>query len=102
MTAAVDAAPARPAALPRRKRMLFALGAMVLSVGATLAVLVAADVRVHHRLERSAGVNIWGYRGPTVPRKQRGEHRLVVLGGSTAFGYGVNWDEAFPAQLEAD
>jgi hypothetical protein len=24
------------------------------------------------------------------------EHRLMVLGGSTAFGYGVQWNEAFP------
>lgn len=28
------------------------------------------------------------------------ERRLVVVGGSTAFGFGVRWYEAFPAQLE--
>jgi lysophospholipase L1-like esterase len=33
-------------------------------------------------------------------RKQPGETRIAVLGGSTAFGYGVTWNEAFPAQLE--
>jgi len=100
VTQFVDAPAAAPPRISRRKRIVFALVAATTSVGGTLAVLVAADVRVHHRLERSAGVNVWGYRGPTVPRKAGGEHRLVVLGGSTAFGDGVNWDEAFPAQLE--
>src|SRR6478736_1227061 len=83
-----------------KKRIAFALMATLLATGAAAAVLLAADIRLHHRLERSAGVNIWGYRGPIVRAKQRGEHRLVVLGGSTAFGYGVDWDQAFPAQLE--
>jgi hypothetical protein len=85
-----------------RKRIVFACLAIAFAAVGALGVLLAADVRLHHRLERSAGVNIWGYRGPTVPRKQSGEHRLVVLGGSTAFGYGVNWNEAFPAQLETE
>ena len=72
----------------------------MLAVAVALAALLAADVYVHHRVERFAGVNVWGYRGPRVPPKQRGEHRLVVIGGSTAFGYGVNWDQTFPARLE--
>jgi hypothetical protein len=74
----------------------------VLAAGLSLVALLAADVYFHHRVERFAGVNVWGYRGPRVGRKQPGEHRLVVVGGSTAFGYGVNWDQAFPAQLERD
>jgi hypothetical protein len=85
-----------------RKRILFAAIAMLLAVAVALAVLLAADVYVHHRVERFAGVNVWGYRGPRVSHKQRGEHRLVVIGGSTAFGYGVNWDQAFPARLELE
>ena len=68
---------------------------------ASFSAILGVDLYVHHRAERYAGVNIWGYRGPTVARKTAGEHRLVVLGGSTAFGYGVDWDKAFPAQLEA-
>ena len=68
-----------------------------------LPALLAADLYFHHRVERFAGVNIWGYRGPRVSRKKApGEHRLVVIGGSTAFGYGVDWDQAFPAYLERD
>ena len=85
-----------------RKRLLFAsIAAGVVVIGMFSAIL-GADLYVHHRAERNAGVNIWGYRGPRVPRKSAGEHRLVVLGGSTAFGYGVDWAMAFPAQLEAD
>jgi hypothetical protein len=85
-----------------RKRLLFASIAVVFVLASVLAALLVADLYVHRRAERYAGVNIWGYRGPTIGRKQRGEHRLAVLGGSTAFGYGLDWDKAFPAQLEAD
>ena len=85
-----------------RKRLLFASIAVVFVLASVLAALLVADLYVHRRAERYAGVNIWGYRGPTIGRKQRGEHRLVVIGGSTTFGYGVDWDKASPAQLEAD
>jgi hypothetical protein len=84
-----------------RKRIVLASAAMLLALGVAFSALLAADIYVHHRIERFAGVNVWGYRGPRVGRKQPGEHRLVVIGGSTAFGYGVDWDRAFPAQLEA-
>jgi lysophospholipase L1-like esterase len=43
---------------------------------------------------------VWGYRGPVVGRKAADEYRVVVLGGSAAFGYGTSWDEAIPAVLE--
>jgi hypothetical protein len=62
--------------------------------------LLAVDVYLHGRFERSAGFNIWGYRGPTVSKKKPGEYRVVVLGGSAAYGYGVTWDRAIPAALE--
>lgn len=61
---------------------------------------LAADIYLHRKAERFSGVNIWGYRGPSIGRKQPGEHRLVVIGGSTAFGYGVDWGKAYPAQLQ--
>jgi hypothetical protein len=84
------------------KRFVFAGVTLVVALAAALGVLLIADLYVHHRVEQYAGVNIWGYRGPRVRAKQPVEHRLVVLGGSTAFGYGVVWSEAFPAQLERD
>jgi len=73
--------------------LVFALIAVVLVAG-------IIDVYLHSRYERSAGLNVWGYRGPVVGKKQAGEQRVVVLGGSTAFGYGVTWQEAYPALLE--
>ncbi len=83
-----------------RRRLLFAVAAVVLAAGITVMGLLGADLLLHRRAERSAGLNIWGYRGPAVPRHHPGEPRVAVLGGSTAFGYGVTWDNAFPAALE--
>ena len=82
------------------KRLLFAVAAVVVTIALMICAFFAADVYLHRRAERSAGLNLWGYRGPAVGRKGAGTVRVVVLGGSTAFGYGVIWNEAFPAQLE--
>jgi hypothetical protein len=83
-------------------RRTAALGLMTAVVVFALAVasLLAADVYLHFRVENLAGVNVWGYRGPTVGRKQANETRVVVLGGSTAFGYGVPHTETFPYYLQ--
>ncbi len=62
--------------------------------------LLAIDVYLHGRYERSAGFNVWGYRGRPVGKKKAGEYRVVVLGGSSVYGYGVSADEAMPAVLE--
>src|SRR5262249_57891142 len=64
------------------------------------AALTATDVYLHGKYAKSAGFNVWGYRGPIVGRKQAHEYRVAFLGGSSAFGYGVNWDDAIPAILE--
>ena len=87
-------------AISRRKFVLFAITAMalVLVIGSVLA--LAADLVLHSRAERSAGLNRWGYRGPVLGRKAPGEVRVAVLGGSTAFGYGVMWNESIPAMIE--
>jgi len=71
-------------------------GGLILSLTA----LLLLDLWVHRKFDQVAGVNIWGYRGPTVGRKVGDEYRIVVLGASTVFGYGVVWSDAFPAQLE--
>jgi hypothetical protein len=88
------------ASLPWRKRFVFATIAVVFGLTVSLGTLLAIDVWLHYRLERWSGLSVWGYRGPAVGRKQAGEQRIVVLGGSTAFGWGVPWNEAWPAQLE--
>jgi len=87
-------------ALTRRKKIVFALIAMSLSFFAMFLVLFVADLFLHSRAERSAGLNRYGYRGPVVARKRPGELRVAVLGGSTVFGYGVAWNESVPALLE--
>jgi hypothetical protein len=71
-----------------------------LSFALSGAVLLAADLYAHHRASRTAGLNVWGYRGPVASAKQAGEVRLAFLGGSTLFGYGVAWNEAIPAVVE--
>jgi hypothetical protein len=89
-------------ALSRAKRFIFAIITLTFSAMVVIAMLLAVDLYLHKRAERSAGLNIWGYRGPTVGAKRVGEVRVVVLGGSTAFGYGVMWDQALPPFLERE
>ncbi len=86
--------------MTRRRKVAFALVAAGLSIVAVLGVLVGLDLYVNRKFLESGGVNIWGYRGPALGRKQPGERRIAVIGGSTAFGYGVQWRQAFPAVLE--
>lgn len=86
---------------PPRRLAYVATAFVVLGLGvAMLLPILAVDVYLHRRVERLGAVNVWGYRGPTVGRPQPGEIRVVVLGGSTAFGYGLPWNESFPYYLE--
>src|SRR5687768_373661 len=87
--------------MTRRKKIVFALAAIGLAFAGMFVLLLGADLYLHHRAERSAGLNRWGYRGPVAPRKRPGEVRVVMLGGSTTFGYGVRWHESVPALLDA-
>lgn len=88
--------------MTRSRYVLFGVAATLIAALSTSAVLLGVDVYLHQRLERSAGVNIWGYRGPTVGDKDANETRVAVFGGSTAFGYGVLWDEAWAYVLEQE
>lgn len=62
--------------------------------------LIAVDVHYHEKFLEFAGLNHRGYRGKVLGRKEKNEIRIAILGGSTAFGYGVRYDEAMPAKLE--
>jgi hypothetical protein len=95
--AAIDTGAAR---LSRKKRRLFGAVAVAFALLTTVCGLLAMDIYLHRKYERSGGFNVWGYRGPAVGRKQPGEYRVAMLGGSTAYGYGVEWNEAIPAVLE--
>jgi hypothetical protein len=88
--------------MTRRKFIVFTAIAVIGATTMLLMSLLAADLYLHHRAERSAGLNRWGYRGPVVGRKQANEVRVAMLGGSTVFGYGGQWDEAIPALLERE
>jgi hypothetical protein len=87
--------------MSRRRRRVFIAGALLVSAVVPVAALLGMDVFLHTRFQRTGGVNIWGYRGPIVRGKPPGERRVVMLGGSSAFGYGVGWNEAIPARLES-
>jgi hypothetical protein len=89
-----------PLVLSRRKKIVFALLAFFLVFLVSVAALLAFDVYLHHRVQYAAGVNVWGYRGDPAGRKKPGQTRVVVLGGSTAFGYGLPWNESWPYYLE--
>jgi lysophospholipase L1-like esterase len=86
--------------LSRRRKIAYALVACVVALAGGVSAILALDVYVHHRVQYEAGVNIWGYRGDPVGRKKPGETRIIVLGGSTAFGYGLPWNQSWPYYLE--
>jgi hypothetical protein len=88
--------------LPPLKRAVFALVAMTGSFAIMLVTLVGADLYAHSRIERSAGLNRHGYRGPVAGRKQTGETRIVMIGGSTVFGFDVEIEDTVPALLERE
>jgi hypothetical protein len=88
--------------LSRRKKVLFGVIAVASSFSMMVLALLGADLYLHARAQKSAGLNRYGYRGPVVPRKQPNELRIAMVGGSTVFGYGVQWNESIPAYLEHD
>lgn len=56
-----------------------------------------------HALGAELRTNSLGYRGPDrALRKRPGTTRVVVLGDSHAFGFGVAYDEGLAARLESD
>jgi hypothetical protein len=88
--------------LSRRKKLAFALITVAGTVTLLLGAVLVVDLYLHRKAERSAGLNVWGYRGPLRWSKRAGETRVVMIGGSTVFGYGVLWHEAIPAVLEQE
>ena len=49
--------------LSRRKKIAFAILTFLLVFAVSAAGLLAFDVYLHHRVQYTAGVNVWGYRG---------------------------------------
>ena len=73
---------------------------VALSITVTFLGLLALDLYYHNKFHKSAGTNYRGYRGEVLGKKGSNEFRIFILGGSTAFGYGVKVDETIPAYLE--
>ena len=86
--------------LSHRRKVMFAIVTLVLVSGVMVLGLAAADLYVHHRTQDVAGVNIWGYRGAPVAAKRSGEVRVVMIGGSTVYGWGLPAQESIAAFLE--
>ena len=86
--------------LTRTRKAVYGLVAAALACGVTILLLLGADLFAHARTQDVGGVNVWGYRGRTVPRKPAGEVRVVMVGGSTVFGWGLPAHESIPAFLE--
>jgi hypothetical protein len=86
--------------LTRRRKVIFAAVAMAIAAAGCVVLLIAADVYVHWRTQDVAGVNVWGYRGRPVGRKQPGEVRIAMVGGSTVYGWGLPASESIAAFLE--
>lgn len=84
----------------RKPKTPFALLSVAIFLGAPLLALLILDLHFHEKFNRSyMGFNIRGYRGPLLGAKPKGGHRVAVLGGSTAAGYGVGVDQTMPAFL---
>ena len=82
-----------------RRALVYLTAAAVVTLVAAV-VLLVFDIYLHRRVQYDAGFNIWGYRGDVVGKKRPGERRIIVLGGSTAFGYGLHSNESWPYYLE--
>src|SRR5438552_2361466 len=80
----------------RLRRIVPKAAATVVSTVVMVSLLLGADLYLH----RKHGINVWGYRGPAVGQKQPGEKRIAVLGGSTAWGFGLSAGQDFPGRLQ--
>ncbi len=79
-----------------RKRIIFRLLSVLISTLVCVSILTAADLYLHYK----HGINLRGYRGPSLGRKQPGEKRVAIFGGSTTWGFGLRAGQDFPAQLQ--
>lgn len=81
-------------------RPAVAVAFAAVTAGYAVAGAAMLDLRVRQRVETETALNAWGYQGPARFRKDADEHRVVVVGGSAAVGFGVRPDLALPSVLE--
>ena len=82
------------------KKIIFSCLAVLLGIFLTLGLLLCIDLYLHKKFSKFAGLNYRGYRGEVVGKKEPGEIRIAMVGGSSVFGYGLTHDQAMPAHLE--
>src|SRR6185295_12444608 len=58
----MSVASSRDSRLSQRKRVVFATVTVGLTLIVPFAALLGADIYLHGKYQRSAGVNVWGYR----------------------------------------
>jgi hypothetical protein len=84
----------------RRKRAIH-LVFVLEAAGFVLLAGILLDVAAHRRDDPFV-INQFGYRGPARASKLAGERRVVIVGGSAAFGAGIPWPQTLgPALVEA-
>ena len=84
----------------RIKYVLFGVFTFFITLIIFTGLILIADLHYHNKYLHLHGLNHKGYRGKVVNAKKEEEVRLVMLGGSVVFGYGVKYNETLPSQLE--
>lgn len=64
--------------------------------------VLAADLYAHKRVEMVGGFNVWGYRGQVAKQLPAGGLRILLVGGTRAYGYGTPADGTFAYAVEWD
>lgn len=70
-----------------KKVTILVLGLEAAVIGVLL--LIALDQYAHKKVQLVGGLNSWGYRGRVAPQRVFDETRLVTVGGTQAFGFGM-------------
>ena len=72
---------------------------LVNAIGYLCVATILLDRGYRRRLAARTGVSAYGYRGVARVGKAAGERRLVVVGGSFAFGSGLRYADTIPALM---
>jgi len=72
---------------------------LVNAIGYLCVATILVDRGYRRQLAARTGVNAYGYRGVARVGKTSGERRLVVVGGSFAFGSGLQYADTIPALM---
>lgn len=86
----------------KSKNFIFGILTLVSTIIILLFLFLLIDLHYHKKYMYKWGLNYKGYRGKVVAKKEKNELRIVMLGGSTVFGYGVKYNETLSAYLEQE